>query len=310
MKPDIIIPYPAAECSFMDPGPRPAFAMAYVRPETNNVLYERAILAGLRAHGKIIYCANLPAAVFARDAILERHYPSQFRFARDPGGQFSMYPEIGERLEEHFGVPLGEARVLGSFDALSELGMSEEELLETIVPESDYLGCWGQSFKRIEGAVIVNPNLPAIVLRHRPPANVFAVVMRCLDCSEKLFDDANEAIFREITSRSETPIIDGEKLDSLVWSERIRRTYHLSGNHLMTMLDMSDFVYTSETASLDVADTPLGRWLIEEGAISADRLRSLKSWPLARRRGSSLLYLPTAGRGMTPDQVRTLVKEL
>ena len=37
--------------------------------------------------------------------------------------------------------------------------MSDEDLIETIVPEADYLGCWGQSFKRIAGAIIVNPNL-------------------------------------------------------------------------------------------------------------------------------------------------------
>ncbi|HVP19632.1 MAG TPA: hypothetical protein VMU36_11590 [Spirochaetia bacterium] len=310
MKPDIIIPYPARECSFTDPGPRPAFAVAYVRPETNTVLYERAILAGLRAHGKIIYCANLPATVFERDKILERHYPSQFRFARDPFGELSRYPEIRSRMEEHFCVRRDKARVLGSFDAMSQLGISEERLLETIVPESDYLGCWGQSFKRIAGAIIVNPNLPAIVLRHKPPANVFAVVVRCADCSDKFFDEVNEAIFREITSRSETPIIDGEKLDALVWWERIRRTYHLSANHVMTMLDMSDFVYTGDAASLAVTDTPLGRWLIEEGAISAEKLAFLKSWPLARRRSAGLVYLPTAARGMTLDQIRTLMKDL
>ncbi len=307
---DIIIPYPTADCIFPAQGAQPCFVMAYVRPETNNVLYERAILAGLRAYGKIIYCANLPATVFERDSILERHYPTQFRFARDPRGELERYPEIRARVEEHFRIRLGEARVLGAFDAVRELGLSERDLMETIVPDTDYLGCWGQSFKRIAGAIVVNPNLPAIILRHRSPANVFAVAMRAAECSDRFFEEVNEAIFKEITSRSETPIIDGEKLDSLVWWERIRRTYHLSTNHLMTMLDMSDFVYTGESAHLDVTDTPLGKWLVERGAASAERLRSFKSSPLVRRPGATLVYLPTAARGMALDQIRTLVQEL
>ena len=87
--------------------------------------------------------------------------------------------------------------------------------------------------------------------------------MRCIDSSPGFFDAVNEAIFKEITSRAETPIIDGEKLDSLVWWERIRRTYHLSSNHLMAMLDMADFVYTGENEHLAVTDTPLGLSLIK-----------------------------------------------
>ena len=53
-------PLSGGENGFAAQENRSAYIMAYVRPETNNVLYERAILSGLRAHGKIIYCGNLP----------------------------------------------------------------------------------------------------------------------------------------------------------------------------------------------------------------------------------------------------------
>ena len=66
VKPDIIIPYPRGESGFADCGDDSAYTMVDVRPETNNVAYERAILSGLRAHGKIIYCANLPEHLRAR----------------------------------------------------------------------------------------------------------------------------------------------------------------------------------------------------------------------------------------------------
>ena len=310
VKPNIIIPYPAGEDGFAECGDRAAYAMAYVRPETNNVLYERAILSGLRAYGKIIYCANLSGSVFLRDAILERHYSTQLAFARDPRGELSRYPEIRSRVEEHFSIRLDDARVLGAFEALAALGMSEKGLLETIVKEPDYLGCWGQSFKRIDGAIVVNPNMPAIFKLHEPSVNVFSVIVQSRESSGAFFEGVNEAIFKALTSRAETPLLDGEKLDSLVWSERIRRTYHLSTNHLMAMCDMADFVYTGETTRLDVAETPLGKWLVERGGATAGHLRELKSARLARRKGAALVYLPTAGRGMSLDQVRKLVADL
>lgn len=310
--PSILIPWPREENAFLQNGDAAAYAVAYVRPETNNVLYERAILSGLRARGTIIYCANIGASVFQRDRILEGHYPTQFRFARDPRGELARFPQIAERVQGHFHRPLEEMNLVGSFDAAAALGMSEDELLETIVPSSDYLGCWGQSFKRIGPSIVVNPNLPAIIKRHASSANVFAVVARFLDASPGCFDEVNRIIFTAITARSETPLVDGEKLDSLDWSERIRRTFHFSINHLMTMLDMADFVYLNGDQRLDVADTPLGRLLVSQGAVTADKLRSLKSFPLVQRaggRGSSLLYLPTAAGGMTPHQVVSMMRE-
>ena len=308
--PNIIIPYPQGEDGFTDCGDLAAYAAAYVRPETNNVLYERAILAGLRTHGKIIYCANIAGSVFTRDSILENHYPSQFRFARDPHGELSKFPEIRARVEEHFRLSLEHTRLLGSFEAVQALGVTEEDLFETIVPAPDYLGCWGQSFKRLAGAIVVNPNLPAIAKRHAPPANVFAVVVRSLGTSGPFFEGMNEAVFKEITSRSETPVIDGEKLDSLVWSERIRRTYHLSSNHLMAMFDMPDYVYTADGTRLDLAETPLGRWLVKNASVSRDGLRTLKTSPLVRTRAATLVYLPGAARGLPLEQIRELVEEL
>lgn len=308
--PGIIIPYPQGENGFADCGDNSAYTMVSVRPETNNVLYERAILSGLRAHGKIIYCANLPGSIFTRDSILRQHYPTQFRFARDPRGELARFPEIGSRIEQYFHQSLDDLRLLGSFEAARALGMSEEDLFETIVPTADYLGCWGQSFKKLAGAIVVNPSLPAIVKRHAPPANVFAVVASSRASANRFFEDANQAIFKEITSRSETPVIDGEKLDSLVWSEKIRRTYHLSSNHLMAMFDMLDYIYTADTTRLSPADTPLGKWLQENAAVTEEGLRAMKMFPLVRRRDATLLYLPTAAHGMRLDQIKALMEDL
>lgn len=308
--PNIIIPYPKGDNAFTACGDLAAYAVAYVRPETNNVLYERAILAGLRAHGTIIYCANIAGSVFLRDSILENHYPSQFRFAREPWGEMEKFPEIRSRVEEHFGATLENARLIGSFEAVGALGMTEEDLFETIVPTADYLGCWGQSFKRLDGRIVVNSNLPAIVKRHAPAVNVFAVVVSSPSHPQPFFEEVNQAVFKEITSRSETPVIDGERLDSLVWSEKIRRTYHLSSNHVMAMFDMPDYVYTGEGARLLPAETPLGSWLLKTASVSQAQLNRLKSQPLCRKRDGTLVYVPGAGRSLRLEQIRELMESL
>jgi hypothetical protein len=317
-KPDLIIHYPTGEDGFTGSPGSPAgfrehvaYAVVYVRPETNKILYERAILAAIKRYGEVIYLANLNGELFFQDRILEEHYASQFRFAEDPLGQLRRYPEIASRFEEHFQAPVGTAGLIGSFEAVRKLGIGEEELFGTIVADADFLDCWGQTFKRIEGAIVVNPNLPSVVKRYTPESNVFVVAMRSHDARPDFFVELNRAIFDEITARAETPVMDGEKLDLLIWSERIRRTYHISANHLMAMLDMADFLYEDGGRRLEVQETPLGGWLVRQGCVSAEALHWLKRSQLVYLRKEerrSLEYLPLAAGGLTPDGICRLLK--
>ncbi len=311
MKPDILVAYPPEEG--FGPGAG-AWAVVYVRPETNTVLYERAIVAGIRARGdRIIYSANLNGGLFLRDGILRKHYLSQLAFASDPRGQLELYPEIGERLAGHFGQPLEELPLAGAFAAPARLGLGEEELFETFVPEADFLSCWGQQFKRIGGSIVANPGLPALLKRYTPEANVFVVVVRSADGSPGFFSSLNRAIYREITSRAETPLVDGERLGAAPWNERVRRTYHLSRTHLMAMFDMADLVYLSAGRRLSAAETPLGRSLLAEGILSGERLDRLPQEPLRRVRGRShgaLHYLPLAGEGQDLAWLRDFLRRL
>ncbi len=183
--------------------------------------------------------------------------------------------------------------------------------METVVPDADFLDCWGQTFKKIAGAFVVNPNLPAIAKRYAPGSNVFVMAVRAKDGSSRFFDELNKAIFTAVSASKETPVIDGEKLGSLVWSERIRRTYHISTSHVMAMFDMADFIYTSDTTRLGVADTPLGSWLVTSGATTPEGLIRLKDAQLCRSVGTdgeSLEYLPRSADGLSLAEVGTLVR--
>ena len=297
--PDLLVRYPPEEDGFASGAKAASYAVVYVRPETNTVLYERAIVAAIRGRGEeVIYLANLGGALIQQDGILKEHYPSQLLFASDPRAQAARYPEIGERLELHFGAPIESLPLVGAFAAAART--SAEELFESFVPPPDFLTCWGQQFKRVGGAVVANPGLPAVLNRYTLQANVFVVVVRSADDSPGFFSSLNRAIYREISSRAETPLVDGERLGAVPWPERVRRTYHLSRTHLMAMFDMADLVYLAEGRRLAIAETPLGKSLRAQGMVTAQMLQDLRREPLRYTHHGNhriLHYLPLAGEG-------------
>ena len=302
------MPKPANRPVAAPVGSGPSYAVVYVRPETNNVLYERAIVAAVRKQGQLVYLANLNGAIFQRDRILERHYSSQFRFARDPRGQLARYPEIAERVTRHFQQPVETARLIGAFDAVQALSLPPDELFGTILSDTDFLNCYGQEFKRIGDSIVVNPHLPAIVRRYTPESNVFTLVVRLMDRSSKAFEALNHAIYVQVTASRDTPVLDEERLQFLDWSQRIRRTYHVSANHLMAAFDMSDLVYVGDAEHLDLGRTPLGRWLVDRGTTSADRLRELQDAHLAYLgKDRRLEYLPRFSGASDPEQIAAMV---
>jgi hypothetical protein len=306
-KVNFILEYPQGEDGLAPgKGERTAYAVVYVRPETNNVPYERAIVTGIRRMGDPVYMANINGSVFLLDGVLEDHYVSQFRFARDPKGELSKYPEIASLFESQFGISVKKAPLIGSFEAVSRFEIPEEELFETIVPDTDFLNCWGQEFKRIRGRIIANPNLPAIAARYSSEANVLAIVVRSRGTGAPFFAELNRAIYSEVVSHKDTPVLDGERLGSMIWSEKIRRTYHISTGHIMAMYDMADLVFVDGKRRLDVADTPLGRRLLADGALTVEELRSLKRYPLVHlqaRHALTLEYLPHYRPGMNPADI-------
>jgi hypothetical protein len=316
--PDLLVPYSVPGGAAMpEDSYKAAYALVAVRPETNRVFYEGEILSAIRNRADVVYLANLNGRLFLDRGILRDHYASQYRMASDPRAAIKAYPELASAFERHFGLPWEKAPVAGSFEAVERLGMAPEELFSTIVPDVDFLACCGQTFKRVQGSYIVNYDLPAIESRYTREANVFVVLARAEGVPENFYVGLNHAIYEEVLSRPETPIVFGDKLGGLAWSEKIRRTYHISTNRLQAMLDMADFVFTSHEDRLDVADTPLGRALVDAGALGAEDLRRVKAAHLCRVAGPSegfglgaLAFLPQAGIGLDFTALSALMRRI
>jgi hypothetical protein len=311
--PNILVRYRPAEDD-EDPAAAggTAYALIYVRPETNRLFYESEILSAVRRRAEVVYMANLNGRLFLERGILASHYASQFRFARDPRAFLACYPELAACFLRHFGVGCGEAEILSSFEAVERGLFTAEELFADIVQGEDFLACYGQTFKRLGGKYIVNYDLPAIASRYTPEANVFAVLVRARRAPGDFYVDLNRAIYEEMISRPETPILFGDKLRGLSWSERVRRTYHLSKNPLMAMFDMADFVFLDDERRLGVEDTPLGARLLASGAIDRAGLVAAKDSQLCRLSPGpgyeeGLVYLPLPGPALESLGARELL---
>ncbi len=272
IKPDVIIDY-----IYSNAIDKPA-ALVYVRPETNEVHYEKAIILGIMPYADVVYLANLNGKIFIKDALILDHYPSQYRFAVYGKDEMAKYPEFIEKFEKYFDDKFEKAQIMGSFDALIKLGMTDELLFNIVVDKKDFLKLYGQTIKKINNIYILNYDMPAIIKRYTPKANVFVIAVKFKDPMTS-FMDINQSIFERM--KENNVVIEGEGIyKDLEWNEIIRRTYHISKNHIMAMFDMIDFVIRTDTHHIEFHQTPLGRLCIEDKNILPEDLYKLKDCPL------------------------------
>ncbi|MCK5199565.1 MAG: hypothetical protein KAR21_14495, partial [Spirochaetales bacterium] len=104
----------------------------YLRPESNGIAVESALMKGVskipdwQKNINLVYLANLPGDFLNEKGVVEEHYQTRVKFAKRGKNLFT--PFMGRIFENHFKIGFGEAEVIGSFEALSILGLDEEEL--------------------------------------------------------------------------------------------------------------------------------------------------------------------------------------
>ncbi len=272
-KPDVIINY-----NFSPDNLNPVF-IASVRPESNEIPYEKVILLGIKDFADVVYLANLNGKILLQNSVVFDHYSSQFKFAVYGGKEIAMYPEMVERFEQYFGVKFDNAPFLGSFDAVIRLNKTPEQLFDTIVDEKDFMYMYGQTIKKIDGYYVINANLPSIINRYTADINMFVVAARCRSnfCD---FDAISRSIYDMVKGGSRTPLIDEHILQNLDWGKRIKRTFHLSNNYINAMFDMIDYIFHPDNTRITFAETPLGLTAMQRYGISEQDLVNLKNAPL------------------------------
>jgi hypothetical protein len=271
IRPDVII-------DFIDnDSPLPDLVI-YVRPETNEIHYEKAIIMGVNPFGDVIYLANLNGRLFIRDALILEHYNSQYKFAIYGKEEMEKYPEIMYAFEEYFKVDFDSANIIGSFDAILKLNISDEEMFNIIVSDRDFFKFYGQTIKRINNHFVINYDMPAILKRYTAKSNIFVISVRLKDENIDPWT-VNLSIFDQL-KKDNTPLVSEASLQLLDWNEQIKRTYHISRNHIMAMFDMLDFIITANGKHIGFYNTPLGKLLLDAYGYTESDLSNLKQDPL------------------------------
>ncbi len=284
-QPDILIPYDLTTTG--DSLLNSSIAVISVRPETNKVIYEAAIIHAISPYAAVVYLASLSGNLINEDAIVAAHYSSQLQFAIEGKKEMAKYPEMIDIFEEKFKVCFETAPIIGAFDAVLEhhLAIDFEELFSTIVPEADFIEFYGQTIKKISGYYVLNYDIPAIITRHHANTAMFIIAIRLKDNTHR-FSDLHHLIYEGMSKNANTGLIGPQIQQNppLEWYNRVRRTYHMSRSHIEAMFDMTDYVFKNNRERIGFRDTPLGQKLLQLGIMKADeleeRLSELKENPL------------------------------
>ncbi|MCG8569526.1 MAG: hypothetical protein MJB14_05255 [Spirochaetes bacterium] len=286
--------------------------VVYVRPRTNLVKYEKEILLGVQPFADVIYLANLNGRIFIKNALVIEHYSTQYKFTIFAKDEISGYPEMITSIENHFQKKFDKMNIIGAFDGMLQLGLTAEELFNTIVDDQDFFKFYGQTIKKIKNHYIVNYNIPAILEKYTPQANIFVIAIRLKD-EKTTFKEIDQSIFEKISNDANTPIIDAEKFDNLSWDEKIRRTYHISQNHLKATFDFLDYVFHKNGDNIDIDEVPLSHQLVSKNILTKDQLLRIKDYNLVYiedQGKKKLINILEEAKGMSQKEILELFKKI
>ncbi len=261
-KPTVIIPYQGA-CE--DDNCRDIFV--YLRPETNGVLVESSLLRVIevnplyRDNTQLVYLANIPGGFIKKNRIIEDHYRYKMPFARYGGSIFTE--KMRERFEGYFDETWDEEKVIGAYDALEALKLTEEELFEIRVPQEEVLNINCQVVKKINDLYVVNYDIPALL--HKNNSQTDIAVM----------------LFRSMLSRSDFHAMIDEMDESLVECGVIskigsfRRAFHYSRGPFEQMLDARGHLYTENGAHIPLEQMQFCSFLRTRGILCSEIEKAL-----------------------------------
>ena len=264
--PTIVVPF-TETCG--DAGCQDIFL--YLRPESNGIKAERAIMRGVslnsefREHIKLVYLANLPGSFLEQKGVVKNHYKARYIFARL--GKKIFTPYMKKRFKNHFGISSADARILGAYEALKELALSEDELFEIWVPLSDMLIVDGQVIKKIGDIYVVNSDIPAILHKNNNKTDIAVMIFRT--------DYSGEEFFRVIQSMTELLVEEGILHSKSMFS----RVFHYSKGPFEQILDGVGFLYDEHGKHLPLESIRFYKYLVDQG-ITPEQIRHTLDNPI------------------------------
>lgn len=228
-RPQVLVAYPGPDGSGTVQD-----IFVYLRPETNGVLVESALLRVIqscsqyRSGIKLVYLANYPGQFIIDNHIVERHYAHKFFFAVH--GKRVFTPRMKEEFEKSFGISSADAPIIGSFEALHVLEKTPDELFTLWVPPGDIVHVDGQTIKRYGDVFIVNYDIPALLHKNTRSTDIAVMLFRCA---------VDYDYFVELVNEMRTSLVRQNVLSPNV---PVSRAFHYSKGPVEQLLDATDYL--------------------------------------------------------------------
>ena len=265
-KPKILVPYggPEPDPDFLD-------IFVYLRPESNGVAVESAILSVIKEcrkndrHVKLIYMANMPGDYIVSRKIIEHHYSLRLFFAVHGGRAFT--PDMVQQFEEAYGAEFRNARVIGAFEALRRFAWTPEELFELWVEEAAVFRIAGQVVKRYRDVWIVNYDVPALLHKNSAATDIAVMTFRTREGYRHFF---------ELAAQMKHALVERGLLRQ---GMPIARAVHISRSPFEQLLDTRDYLLTPDGAPAGLEASSFAQFLMARG-IDLALIRGLIEHPI------------------------------
>ncbi len=232
-KPNILLPYAGP-----DPSGKTTDIFIYLRPETNGVNTESAIMKVIYNYPehedsvKMVYFANYPGSFIKSKHLIEHHYSHKLKAAEE--GRNAFTPKMIESFENYFNEDFHNAEILGAYDAIRKFSINEEDLFNLWVDDKDFFSIYGNTIKKYKDTYIVNYDLPALLHRKYLHADIAVMVFRIsIPWPE----------FRKIIDEMKTSLKEKGIIDPKHPPERV---FHFTRGPFEQILDGLEYLYNSE----------------------------------------------------------------
>ena len=261
-EPTVLIPYPGP-CD----KPQCQDFFFYLRPETNGVKTESTLLRIVqqpvyRERIEFIYLANIPGSFIVQNHIVEEHYSVKLHYAKR--GKLSFTPHMVTAFENYFHVCFHDAQLMGSFEALQRLRMTEEELFNHWVPAQDLLIIDGQTIKKISNIFVLNYDIPALLHKNNNSTDIAVMIFR---------STLPVTLFLDLVREMERALVREEILNPQV---PFSRAFHYSKSPFEQILDAVGYSYISGSSHVRLEDISFCSYLLDKGMTLSEIVGSLK----------------------------------
>ena len=251
-EPTIVVPF-AGKCQ----SSRCQDIFVYLRPESNGIAVESALMKGVskvpdwQNSINLVYLANLPGDFLIEKGVIEEHYQTRIKFAKS--GKSIFTPFMGKVFSYYYKVDFNKAKIIGSYNALSLLGLNEDELFKLRVNEEDMLIVNGQTIKRIGSYFVVNSDIPAILHKNNSKTDIAVMIFRTVFWGHDFYN----VILNMTKVLLEEGILYSQSLFSHV--------FHYSKGPFEQILDAIGFLYDEKGNHLPLQNIRFYNFLLEKG---------------------------------------------